>query len=139
MPEVNSVYLMPMSNGLDQFMANRIAAAGVFRVVADPKRADAVVTDRLGEAFEKRMDELFPPPAPQPPEADEDKTKKKEDEEPVKMFSSGRGKGNIFLVDAKTRQVLWSAYQLPKNSTPGEMNRIAGRIVGRLQKDLVKK
>ncbi len=43
-----------------------------------------------------------------------------------------RGKGAIFLVDRKTRAILWSTYALPKNTAPGGMNHLADRIAGRL-------
>lgn len=66
---VHSVYLFPMGGGLDQHLANRITGAGLFQVVTDPKKADAVFTDRLGEGLETRLSELYPeppPPKPQP-------------------------------------------------------------------------
>jgi hypothetical protein len=68
---VHSVYLLPMGGGLDQHLANRITGAGLFQVVTDPKKADAVFTDRLGEGLETRLSELYPepqPPKPQPAE-----------------------------------------------------------------------
>lgn len=86
--QVHKVYLLPMTNGMEQYLANRLTSLGVFQVVTDPKKADAIFTDRIGEAFESRQDELFPqkpirpasdetaPPAPpeaaahaQPPQA----------------------------------------------------------------------
>ncbi len=67
---VHTVYLLPMTNGLDQYLANRLTNLGVFQVVADPKKADAVLTDRLGAAFETRLAELYPEaPPPAPPAA----------------------------------------------------------------------
>jgi len=127
-PNVHSVYLLPMGGGLEQFVASRLTADNVLRVVADPKRADAVFTDRLGEALEQRLAELLG--------AEGGKART---EEPPRLVSSfGRGRGTIFLVDAKTRTVLWSAYEKPKNSTPDELNRTASRIVQRLKRDLSK-
>jgi hypothetical protein len=64
---VRRVYFFPMTNGLDQYLANRITNAGTFEVVTDPKKADAVFTDRLGVAFEDRMNDLFPLAAPAAP------------------------------------------------------------------------
>jgi hypothetical protein len=72
--QVHTVYLLPMTNGLDQYLANRLTNLGVFQVVTDPKKADAVLTDGLGAAFENRLDELFPAP---PAEASPDAAKKK--------------------------------------------------------------
>ncbi len=50
--------------------------------------------------------------------------------------SFGRSKGNIFLVDAKSRQVLWSTYDPPKTSASNDLDRTASDIVSRLKKDL---
>jgi len=50
-PDVQAVYLLPMAGGLDQYLANRLTSAGVFRVVTDPKMADAIFTDQLGAGF----------------------------------------------------------------------------------------
>src|SRR5260370_42250918 len=49
---------------------------------------------------------------------------------------SGRGRGNFFIVDRKSRNVLWSVYERPKDSSPGELSRTAERIVKRLINDL---
>jgi hypothetical protein len=131
LPAVQSVYLLPMSNGLDQHLANRLAASGVFRVVADPKQAQAIFTEKLGEAFEERLKTLLAPAEPKP------STEKKADDTPVPRVSSfGQGKGTIFLVDASTRTVLWSTYEKPRNSSPQEQDRSAQRIVDRLKAGL---
>ena len=167
--QVQSVYLMPMGYGLDQYLANRLTSESVFSVVTDPKRADAVLTDQLGASFERRFDELFrrpepavelAPPPPEPPAAatadggkgpaaPPEKKEKEMDAEAIARLklSSGqppfssfsRGKGNVFLVDIKTRQVLWSLYERPKKILPDELDRTSGRIVLRLKKDLAGK
>ncbi len=157
--QVQTVYLMPMGYGLDQYLANRLTSESVFNVVTDPKQADAVLTDQLGAGFERRFEEMFrrpEPVAPPPAAATDAKTgplpEKKEKEmdaeaiaqlkltsgqPPISSFS--RGKGNIFLVDIKTRQVLWSLYERPKKILPDELDRTSGRIVLRLKKDLAGK
>src|SRR5271154_5677990 len=77
--KVHTVYLLSMSSSMDQYLANRLTTEGVFQVVTDPNLADAVLTDRLGMAFEERLKQLYPPPAPPPPPAAEkDKEKDKE-------------------------------------------------------------
>ncbi len=150
---VRSVYLLPMGGNLDQYLANRITASGLFQVVTDPKKADAIFSDRLGPALELRLDELFPAEAPKPeaakPKADESAAKdadeaKLEDpskpkEDVVRFSSFGRGKGTTFLVDGRNRTVVWSVYEAPKNTSPEELDRVAGRIVERLKRDLKKK
>jgi hypothetical protein len=42
----------------------------------------------------------------------------------------------VFLVGTKSRQVLWSMYDLPKDSSSKEMDRLASAIVSRLKKDM---
>ena len=127
---VQTVYVMPMAGGLEQFVAQRLAREKVLRVVADPRQADAVLTDRIGDAFEQRMAELFP--GEPRPRAENEKPK---DDRPVRAFATGRGRGTIFLVDAKSRHVIWSVYEKARTRTPEEMNRTAGRIVEQLKKD----
>ncbi len=127
--KVHSVYLLPMTGGLDQYLANRLSASGVFQVVADPRKADAILTDRLGEAFERRLDELL---ATAPDKDDKNNTLEQSDRRVV-VSTFGKGKGNIFLVETASRSVVWSAYELPKNTTPGELDRIARRLVERLK------
>lgn len=145
LPGVRTVYLMRMANGFDQYLANRLTNMRVFEVVADPKKADAIFTDRLGEAFESRLDELYPapkPPAPETEEEAEDKEKSSsKSNEPAHAVSSGfsRARGTVFLVDTKSRRVLWSLYERPKGIAPEQLDRTASRLVEKLKKDLTGK
>jgi hypothetical protein len=207
---VHTVYVMPMARGLDQYLANRISNQGVFRVVTDPKLADAVITDLIGEVFETQLESISPTPKPAEPEAaaapetktpaPAEKTDKpatsaagapaakpaepaakpadstaktpqplvvKAEASPaieraakpakskvaesgtvVSMFGEtenkvappistfGRGKGTIFLVDAKSRQVVWSTFDPSKGNRNHDLDRTASDIVSRLKKDL---
>jgi hypothetical protein len=129
MPEVQAVYLLPMAGGLDQYLANRLTAGSVFRVVTDPKLADAVFTDQLGAAFERKLGDLYPPP--------ESKDSDKPDtyDKPAPHISSfGRGRGTIFLVDLKSREVIWSLYQRPSKATSEVLDRTAAQIVQQIKK-----
>src|SRR5882724_4190701 len=124
-PGVQAVYLLPMSGGLDQYLANRLTSAGVFKVVTDPKLADAIFTDQLGSGFEQKLNELYAPPV-----EDDDK-----DTRPRTHPSSfNRGKGAIFLVDLKSHAVIWSLYEKPGRTTPDGLNRTATRIVQQIVK-----
>ena len=58
--QVHKVYLLPMSNGMEQYLANRLTGLGVFQVVTDPRKADAIFTDGIGAGLENRLAELFP-------------------------------------------------------------------------------
>lgn len=52
------------------------------------------------------------------------------------MGVGGRGRGTLFLVDVKSRQVLWSAFEKPKNTSPQELDHTAERVVKQLKEDL---
>jgi hypothetical protein len=145
--QVHSVYLLPMGNGLDQYLANRLTESGVFQVVTDPMKADAIFSDRLGETLEQRLRDFNPPP---PKEEKKDADKKEEDKKEVEKKDSGlikddrtrpvssfsRGKGNIFLVDRKSGNLVWSHFEKPRNFTPEELSRTAQRIVQELKRDM---
>jgi len=148
----HSVYLLPMARGLDQYLANRLTNDHVLQVVTNAKLADAVFTDRIGEAFETQMEDLFPPPAaekspPPPPKKDGKKEEQpkasgpitdtvNKQSDPSLNSAFGRGKGTVFLVDVKSRQVIWSAYDPPKSLTLTDLDRSASDIVAKLKKDL---
>ena len=150
--QVRSVYLMPMFRGLDQYLANRLTNEHVFQVVTDPKLADTVFTDRIGEAFQMQLESLIPAEKPEPQPSKEPKEPKdpKEGESRATLVSEplnklvnpglnstfGRGKGTLFLVDLKSRQVVWSVFEPAPNSAGKEMDRTAAEIVSRLRKDM---
>lgn len=68
---IKTVYILPMRLGFDQYLANELSQSGLLHVVTDPKKADGILTDHLGAAFEARLDEINPPPKPPPPPAEE--------------------------------------------------------------------
>ncbi len=131
--QVHSVYVLPMTSSLDQYVIDRIVAKGQFTVVTDPLKADAIFTDRVGEALDTKLDDILV--------SKEDKKKKKEAEKdsltdngPTRLTSFSKGRGTVFLVDRQSRNVLWSTYARPKTSTPDELHHIADQIVDRLEK-----
>ena len=162
--QVKRVYILAMGSGMDQFLANQLTKEGIFEVVTDPKAADAIVTDNVGESFQKKLDDLYPPP-PKPkveieatkPAVDAGASLDVGDSAPearasykspladvdfaggTRSSSFGRGKGNFFVVDRSSRIVLWSVYERPKNSTPRELTKTAGRVVKHLKDDLTDK
>jgi hypothetical protein len=144
---VHKVYVLKMAKGLDQCLANRLTSDHIFQIVTDPKLADAVFTDQLGEGFQMKLEEFSPTPESDKPAPA--KGEKGGDEpnplmgdtvnklsNPASSSSFGRNKGTVFLVDAKSRQVVWSMYQPPKGSTSQQMDRTANDIVSRIKKDL---
>jgi hypothetical protein len=135
---VQSVYIMPMSGGYHQHLANRLIRLGLFQVVADPHHADAILTDRLGEGLEARLDvydtaskrreEAEHPPA-EGVKGDSSVTLA---DRPITTSLSG-GKGTLFLIDRKSRRLLWSTFEKPKNVTAKQLDRSAGRVADRIK------
>ncbi len=139
---VQSVYILPMVSGLDQYLAHHLTTQGIVQIVTDPQKADAVLTDRIGESFENRMSDLYASKTKEEKEKEKEKAEEAVTtgndwvgEKPViRLNSFSRGKGTIFLVDRKTGNVLWSDYVKPKNSTPNELDHVAARIASGLAK-----
>jgi hypothetical protein len=135
--QVNAVYILGMSSGMDQFLANQLTTMSVFQVVTDPQKADAIVTDRLGEPFESKLKELYPRDSPSA--AAEEKKNNADISGAARVSSIGRGRGTFFIVDRKSHTVLWSIYEEPKDSTPTQLTKTARRVVLRLKNDLTDK
>ena len=141
--DVQSVYIFKMGNSFDQYLANNITNQKVMRVVTDPQKADFILTDRLGEAFQSKLEEIYPPEKPVVEKKDaakkdddkkaDDKDKKQPERQPRMITSMGGGKGTIFLVDRKSKTVTWSTFFTPKNVSPAELNRSARKIVEQMK------
>lgn len=124
---VKTVYLLPMGNGLDQFLAVQLTTASVFQVVTDPQKADAVLTDHVGAGFETKLDEIYGQAKPE----DRDMFA------PARRSSSPlKARGAIFLVDRKTRNILWSDYEHLKNTSAPTIHKTAEKIASKLAKDV---
>jgi hypothetical protein len=128
--DVKTVYLLPMANALDQFLALRLTTGVILQVVTDPQKADAVLTDHIGSGFEQQLTELYGAK----PQA-EDQQNSFSGSGRATMQPLSRGKGTIFLVDRKTRNVLWSTFALPKGNAPAQMHQVADRIALQLDRD----
>lgn len=138
--EIKTVYLLPMTSSLDQFLAVRLAKGGMLQVVTDPKLADAIITDHIGTGLEDQLKTLYGEKKAAEADKDgpdKDAADKDKDQQPTfaPMAGGARTKGAVFLLDRKTRSVLWSDYVPPKNSQAAEMNRVADKIAGQLEKD----
>src|SRR5437879_13910626 len=70
--DIKTVYLLPMSGGLDQYLAIRLTTGSILQVVTDPQKADAIFTDRIGSGLEETLDALYN-------EKSKDKDKDKDD------------------------------------------------------------
>ena len=53
--------------------------------------------------------------------------------------SFGRSQGTLFLVDAKSKEVVWSTFDPPKDGSSRQLDRTANDIVSRLKHDLKRK
>jgi hypothetical protein len=120
-PAMRSVYILPMAGGLDQYLAEHLTLTHTMEVVTDPKAAEVYLTDQLGEPFEHKVAELH-----QTPEA----AKGAVGVHP--SFRSTNSKGTIFLVDAKSRKVIWSDYEKPGPHDSATLNHVAARIVQKM-------
>ena len=133
--QVQTVYLLPMGGGLDQYLATRMVEEHLFQVVTDPKRADAIIVDRIGEGLEEKLAELYP----------DEKKKAEKDAEKDRKFGetagSGqrvgstnlqRGRGTVFLIDRRTHTVLWSIYSPSRSVQPKDVHRNAESITRKL-------
>jgi hypothetical protein len=130
--EIKTVYLLPMTYSLDQFLAIRLTKGGAVQVVTDPKLADAVLTDHIGTGLEDRLKSLYGDKKPDPEVKDADKERGTYSNP---MAGGTRSRGAVFLVDRKTRNVVWSDYVRPKSAQPDELSHVADRIAGQLEKD----
>jgi hypothetical protein len=144
---LHQLYMLPMAGGLDQYLADWITREKIAQIVTDPKAADLVMTDRLGEAFEQKLAQIRPPE-----EVKEGKEVKKDDKKDDKTtrtmesggagtaanashnsFRSSAARGTLFLVDVKSRQVVWSDHEKPPAISDASLNREAERVAKKLQ------
>jgi hypothetical protein len=126
-----------MSGGLDQYLASELSSEGIYSITTDPKKADAVLTDHLGPRFVTEWEELRAAPAtPAPSDATASSSGLGKSTDRPRTSSWSRGRGNVFLVDAKSGLVLWSFTRMPKSQSPKAMVTQAEKIVDRLEKDL---
>jgi hypothetical protein len=160
---VKNVYVLKMSKGMDQYLANRMTSEHLFQIVTDPKLADTILTDQIGEGFEAKLKALYPPPpevtepeekAEEPPSKADKSAKASKGDDTVStmaLFSDtankltplsssfGRSQGTLFLVDAKSKEVVWSTFDPPKDGSSRQLDRTANDIVSRLKHDLKRK
>lgn len=132
---VSNVYILPMSGGMDQYLALRLTTGNVMQVVTDPQRADVILTDNIGGSFDDRWKVLYPPEKPAP-KKDADGKEEKADVFTVEhgISQMARGHGTYFLIDRKTRNVLWSTFARPKSADPNDVTRTAEQIAKELAK-----
>jgi hypothetical protein len=124
-PRFQTVYILSMSNSLDQHLASRLTSGRVLWVVLDPASADAVMTDNVDGTFWDWLARTYPGAAGGPgnsPNANQ-----------AASAAPAKQRGTIFLIDPRRRLVLWSIYELPKSASPAELDRSATRITNQLK------
>ena len=122
-PRFRTVYIVPMTNSLNEHLASRLTSSRVLWVVLEPSNADSVLTEAVDEGFWSWLDRTYPAPA----------GGNRGTANGGAYSPSVKNAGTVFLVDPRNRVVLWSMYCLPKNSTPAELDRTASRITSQLK------
>jgi hypothetical protein len=122
-----------MANALDQYLSSRLTSERVLWVVLEPASADAVFTDTLDDPFWTWLAGTYPPAAGASTSASNRGGAFRRDTQ------TPSHRGMVFLVDPRSRVVIWSAYQLPKNMSPGEMDHAAAQITIQLKSAFARK
>lgn len=129
-----------MNGALDQYVAEQVTSEGLFPVTVDPAQAKTVMTDHIDAKFFDGMNEVFA--APEPPAAEDAAAAESGSIEAGLTLRRpanrprGNPHGTVFLVDVRTRQVLWSAYIGEYDRRPKRLHREAKQVVDELRKGL---
>lgn len=124
-PRFQTVYILSMPNGRDQYLASRLTSGSVLWVVSEPKNADAVLTDTVDENFWLWVSQTYPPP--------NSTGRATADDTALGRTRQSANKGTVFLVDPRRRLILWSTYDRAKDMSSDELDRSAARIANQLK------
>jgi len=126
--DAQPVYFWPMQHSFDQYLAEAVNGADALSVTFDPKRAKAIMTERIDAPFLQAIEELFP--------GKESEEEKKDDSiegdfevSRSKNRPQGRPRGTLFLVDIETRRVIWSTYLGELEADSKDLHKEALRVV----------
>jgi hypothetical protein len=97
-------------------------------VVLEPSSADAVLTESVDDSFWAWLARTYPPAPGARPVSDSRASAPKPEAATVAKHS-----GTVFLVDPRARVILWSAWEEPWKTSPGELDRTAGRFTNLLK------
>jgi hypothetical protein len=127
-PKFKTVYILEMSNGLDQHLANRLTGERLLWVVLEPSRADAILTESLDQPFWTWLARVYPsPPGALGPPSSRGSASRRD------PLANSRRPGMVFLVDPRAKVVLWSAWERPRGPSPDELEHSAERIANHLK------
>ncbi|MBI1354570.1 MAG: hypothetical protein GC160_09500 [Acidobacteria bacterium] len=132
--DAQPVYFWPMQHAFDQYLAEAVNGADALSVTVDPKRASSMMTERIDATFLAALEELFPEQKPAKDEDDKDVKSKESIEGRFQLARpknrpQGRPQGTLFLVDVKTRRVIWSTYMGEVDPEPKALHKEAERVV----------
>jgi hypothetical protein len=113
-----------MAYGLDSYLASRFTSSNVLGVVVTPEKADAVLTDRVDDAFRAWTKAHYGSGGPTAPSA------------AYQRARPGLNPGTLFLVNPKTGTVLWSTYEPVYRTSPTALDQVALQVAKRLQQSL---
>ena len=132
--KTRTVYIVPMANGLDRHLASRLTSSGVVWVVLDPGNADAVLTDRVDEAFWGWANARYKSASKSPNAilSDEDRSR-------YERPRIGGYRGTVFLVDPRAGLVLWSTYEPTPDTSANALDQAAVHVATSLKKSLTAK
>ncbi len=132
--KTRTVYVVSMANGLNSYIASRLTRSGVVWVVLEPESAEAVLTDRVDEAFWAWSTMHYKV-------ASKNSNLAIHDDDPFrfKHLSMGPYRGTVFLVDPRNGLILWSMYEPTPNTTSNALNLAATHIAASLKKTLISK
>jgi hypothetical protein len=132
--KTRTVYIVPMANGLNSHIASRLTSSGVVWVMLEPDSAEAVLTDRVDEAFWAWSTMHYKA-------AGRNANIALHDDDPVRFehLSMGPYRGTLFLVDPRNGLILWSMYEPTPNTTSNALDLAAAHIAASLKKSLISK
>ena len=128
------VYIAPMANGLNLHIASRLTSSGVVWVVLEPESADAVLTDRVDEAFWIWSTMHYKPASKSSSMAVRDDYGFR-----FEHLQMGPYRGTLFLVDPRNGLILWSMYEPTPSTTSNALDLAAAHIAASLKKSLISK
>jgi hypothetical protein len=132
--KTRTVYIVPMANGLNSHIASRLTSSGVVWVVLEPGSAEAVLTDRVDDAFWGWSTLHYKA-------AGKTSNTALHDDDPYRFEHSSTGpyRGTLFLVDPRNGLILWSMYEPTPNTTSNALDLAATHIAASLKKSLTTK
>ncbi len=130
--DAQPVYFWPMQHSFDQYLAEAVNTADALTVTFDPKLAAAIMTERIDANFLEAMEEIFPTKKEESEDKKDDSIEGDFAMARTKNRPQSRPQGTLFLVDVKTRRVIWSSYRGELKPDSKDLHKEARRVVGEI-------